>query len=292
MLLKKGSNGPNVGIIQNNLKLLGYYHLSIDCIFGNYTESAVKKFQSSYNLNSDGIVGDLTLSKLTDEIKSIQVALNIYGYNLTTDGIAGISTYNALLQFQQSHNLIVDGIVGPITRSNLFSSKISSQAINNDTHSKIYEVSLECVDFIANYESFYEKPYRGLDSQNETIGYGHVIISGEYFSKLTKMQAKALLTKDLNFFVNLVNPMIFGLIFSQNKFDALISFSYNCGITALNNSTLLKDIKANAPLEKIQADFMMWCKCNGKTALGLQRRRADEFDMYSKASYIRTFRNF
>lgn len=246
MLLKKGSTGSNVGIIQNNLKMLGYYHLSIDCIFGDYTESAVKKFQSSYNLNPDGIVGDNTWLKLTDEIKSIQATLNIYGYNLTTDGIAGLNTYNALLQFQESNNLINDGIVGPATRSNLFFSQISSESITNDTHSKIYAVSPECIDFIANYESFYEKPYSGLDFQNETIGYGHVIIPGEYFSKLTKMQAKALLTKDLDFFVNLVNPIIFGLIFSQNKFDALISFSYNCGITALNNSTLLKDIKANA----------------------------------------------
>ena len=48
MLLKNGSSGSEVGIIQNNLKMLGYNPLVIDCIFGTNTENAVKKFQSSY----------------------------------------------------------------------------------------------------------------------------------------------------------------------------------------------------------------------------------------------------
>ena len=64
MLLKKGSTGSDVGVIQNNLKMLGYDPLIIDCIFGNKTENAVKKFQSSYGLAVDGIVGDNTWSKL------------------------------------------------------------------------------------------------------------------------------------------------------------------------------------------------------------------------------------
>ena len=35
MLLKNGSTGPEVGVIQNNLKMLGYDPLTIDCIFGS-----------------------------------------------------------------------------------------------------------------------------------------------------------------------------------------------------------------------------------------------------------------
>lgn len=90
----------------------------------------------------------------------------------------------------------------------------------------------------------------------------------------------------------LVNTIIFGLSLSQNQFDALVSFSYNCGVTALNNSILLKDIKANAPLETIKEDFLEWIYCNEEKALGLYRRRYDEFEMYSKADYTRTYIEF
>lgn len=89
---------------------------------------------------------------------------------------------------------------------------------------------------------------------------------------------------------------IYGLtpdgIVGDNTWTKLISFSYNCGVTALQDSTLLKDIKANAPTEKIKADFMMWVKCNGNTALGLQRRRNDEFKIYANADYTRTYPTF
>ncbi|MCE5219688.1 MAG: peptidoglycan-binding protein [Clostridium sp.] len=279
MLLKNGSTGPEVGIIQNNLKMLGYDPLTIDCIFGTKTENAVKNFQSSYGLAADGIVGDNTWSKLINEIKYIQTALNQHGYNLSLDGIAGINTYSSLIDFQKLNNLVVDGIVGSKTKGFL-------------CPSMNYNISPEGIGFIADYESFYAEPYRGLDSQNQTIGYGHVIVSGENFESLTVEEAKDLLKKDLNSFVDSVNTIILGLSLSQNQFDALVSFAYNCGVTALNNSTLLKDIKANSKMEKIKEDFLMWCNCNGERALGLYRRRFDEFKIYESADYTRTYRNF
>jgi len=279
MLLKKGSTGPNVGIIQNNLKILGYDPLIIDCIFGSNTENVVRKFQSSYGLAADGIVGDDTWAKLINEIKDIQTALNQHGYNLSLDGVAGLNTYSCLIDFQKLNNLVADGIIGFDTKSVL-------------CPSMSYNISPEGIGFIADYESFYSEPYRGLDSQNQTIGYGHVIVSGENFESLTEEEAKALLKKDLNSFVDSVNLMIIGLSLSQNQFDALVSFAYNCGGSALNNSTLLKDIKANSKIEKIKEDFLMWCNCNGERALGLYRRRFDEFEMYDSDDYTRTYRDF
>jgi GH24 family phage-related lysozyme (muramidase) len=285
MLLKNGSTGSDVGIIQNNLKMLGYDPLIIDCIFGEGTENAVKKFQSSYELATDGIVGDDTWSKLISEIKDIQTALNNHGYNLIVDRIAGLNTYSSLIQFQELNNLLVDGIVGPETSNFLFENNSSICATN-------YDISLAGINFIADYESFYAEPYRGLDSQNQTIGYGHVIMIDENFVSITEHEAKDLLKKDLGSFVHLVNTMVLGLSISQNKFDALVSFAYNCGVTALNNSTLLKDIKAGATDKTIKEDFLMWCNCNGERALGLYRRRFDEFEIYADADYTRTYRSF
>ncbi|MBC2457728.1 peptidoglycan-binding protein [Clostridium beijerinckii] len=284
MILKIGSTGRNVNIIQRNLKMLSYDPKGIDYIYGENTETAVKNFQSENSLVCDGIVGDHTWNALIDTIKNIQAALNSYGFNLAVDGIAGIDTYNCLLRFQEEHNLTADGIVGQETKNALFK--------NNNSILTDFDISENGVNFIADYEDFYAEPYRGLDSQNQTIGYGHVIISGEHFESITKIQAKALLRKDLQSFVDIVNTITLSLNLIQCQFDALISFAYNCGISALKNSTLLKDIKGNASIEKIKEDFLMWCNCNGKRELGLYRRRYDEFEMYKDADYTRTYRDF
>lgn len=45
----------------------------------------------------------------------LQILLNQYGYNLSTDGIFGGNTYRAVLDFQANNNLSQDGIVGPNT---------------------------------------------------------------------------------------------------------------------------------------------------------------------------------
>ncbi|WLC70551.1 hypothetical protein KTC96_00450 [Clostridium estertheticum] len=42
------------------------------------------------------------------------------------------------------------------------------------------------IDFVANYEVYSAKPYGGVDSQNHTIGYRHVILSCENHTNLTQ----------------------------------------------------------------------------------------------------------
>lgn len=57
-LLKNGSKGELVKLIQNKLKIKS------DGVFGKLTEAAVKKFQEQQGLKADGIVGKLTWRKL------------------------------------------------------------------------------------------------------------------------------------------------------------------------------------------------------------------------------------
>ena len=58
MLLKKGSKGEDVKLLQEKLGL------GADGIFGSGTEAAVKKWQAANGLTADGIVGDGTWGKM------------------------------------------------------------------------------------------------------------------------------------------------------------------------------------------------------------------------------------
>ena len=63
-LSKYGSRGEEVKQIQTKLKRWGYYHGSIDGIYGSQTLSAVKWFQSKNGLQVDGIAGPKTLAAM------------------------------------------------------------------------------------------------------------------------------------------------------------------------------------------------------------------------------------
>lgn len=63
-LIKQGSRGETVRLIQTKLKRWGYYFGSVDGIFGSQTLKAVKYFQSKNGLAVDGIVGPATLKAL------------------------------------------------------------------------------------------------------------------------------------------------------------------------------------------------------------------------------------
>jgi peptidoglycan hydrolase-like protein with peptidoglycan-binding domain len=66
-IVMNGSSGNAVKIVQNVLKLNGYYFGLVDGFFGTMTKVAVIQFQTNKGLPADGIVGFKTwhaLSKL------------------------------------------------------------------------------------------------------------------------------------------------------------------------------------------------------------------------------------
>ncbi len=63
-ILRKGITGDAVRGLQERLRSLGLYDGSIDGVFGEATETAVKSAQRKYQLDPDGIVGPGTWSVL------------------------------------------------------------------------------------------------------------------------------------------------------------------------------------------------------------------------------------
>ncbi|HTD97929.1 MAG TPA: lysozyme [Mucilaginibacter sp.] len=115
---------------------------------------------------------------------------------------------------------------------------------------------------IKNFEGLRLTAYR--DSAGVwTIGYGSTRYHDDKAVKpgdklANEVQATALFNNTLAQYVDAVNNYV-KVPLTQNQFDALVSFTYNAGIGALRNSTLLK--KLNASDYSGAADqFLFWNK--------------------------------
>ena len=84
-VLRKGSTGDEVKELQQKLTTLGYSLGAIDGDFGDKTLAAVKKFQSDYSLEVDGVVGNQTWTALDKAVAAKSVAP--YVVRVTTDAL-------------------------------------------------------------------------------------------------------------------------------------------------------------------------------------------------------------
>ena len=68
---------------------------------------------------------------------------------------------------------------------------------------------------------------------------------------------------------------------SQGQYDALVSFTFNCGPANLAGSTLLKKLNAGQCREAA-AEFQRWDRSKGKHLRGLTERRKREAALFIK----------
>ncbi len=76
-ILKLGSRGSEVKVLQSELLKLGFAPGPLDGIYGVKTKSAVQNFQRSFNLPTDGIVGIKTSQTITQAISKSTTLLSI-----------------------------------------------------------------------------------------------------------------------------------------------------------------------------------------------------------------------
>lgn len=107
-----------------------------------------------------------------------------------------------------------------------------------------------------------------------TIGYGHTgpeVVPGLVWSQ---EQADAALKSDLVRFETKVNDWDTKYHWTQNEFDALVSFAYNLGTIKQ-----LVDY-GNRTREEIISHWTLYCNAGGKKLPGLVRRREEEVKLF------------
>jgi len=137
------------------------------------------------------------------------------------------------------------------------------------------KISQAGIDKLKEFEGFSAVPYP--DAHGFSIGYGHFILPGESFTRITRDQAETILKKDLIIAEKKILNAI-KIVLNQNQFDALVMFAYNTGRSI---SDLYGLINKKASIDTIKA----WWKKNYTTSQGkflkaLAVRRAYEADLF------------
>ena len=92
------------------------------------------------------------------------------------------------------------------------------------------KTSQKGINLITSFEGCSTKAYWDKYGKVWTIGYGHTGPDVSEGQIITNQQAENLLKNDLKRFESYVNNKSYvPHILNQNQFDALVSFSYNCG---------------------------------------------------------------
>ena len=136
-------------------------------------------------------------------------------------------------------------------------------------------ISQTGINLIKSFEGLRTKAYKAVPTEKYyTIGYGHYGSDVRVNQVISEKEAEKLLRDDVQSFVDGVNKLV-KVDVTQNQFDALVSFAYNVGLSALKSSTLLQYLNAGN-FQKAADEFLRWNKSGGKVYTGLVKRREQE----------------
>lgn len=124
-----------------------------------------------------------------------------------------------------------------------------------------------------------------------TIGYGHTNLDGTPPRVVEGMTISAAMAEQIlhktveRNYAAAVRKLV-KVPLSQSQFDALVSFTFNLGESALKKSTLLKRLNQGR-YDAVPGELMKWTRAGGKELEGLVRRRRAEAAMWRSMSYER-----
>lgn len=157
-LLKKGSKGEFVQLMQEMLKKLGY-EVSTDGIFGSGTEKIVIQFQKDNNLKQDGLVGSKTwilIQELSSKINKKETPVVIAQFLSETDFENFAKKYNveiaaikAVHEVESNGRGFINGKIKILFEGHVFWKELQKRGINPTTVIKGNEPVLH-KDYIKN----------------------------------------------------------------------------------------------------------------------------------------------
>lgn len=172
---------------------------------------------------------------------------------------------------------------------------VSADETGSTADDGTFTTSDACIAMIKQMEGFCRYPV--WDYAQYTVGYGTRCPDDmlAYYSAngITEAQAENLLRNFLDRFEKEINDKIvkqLGVKLNQNQFDALVSFSYNCGTAWMYSptGTFYKAIVDGYTGNDLVRAFALWCSAGDEVQLFLIRRRLSEANMYLNGIYDQT----
>ena len=142
------------------------------------------------------------------------------------------------------------------------------------------KISSKGLKLIKEFEGLRLEPYY-CSSNVLTVGYGSTGAHVKQGMRITEKEAEDLLCKDLSRFEEGVTKLI-TIPLNQEQFDALVSFVFNCGNGALEESTLRRRLNAGEDPNTVAKEELKRWTNNGLA--GLVRRRAAETELFCSGS--------
>lgn len=129
------------------------------------------------------------------------------------------------------------------------------------------------IELIKKYEGCRLEAYK-CPGDVWTIGWGHT--AGVYEGQtITQEEADRMFLEDVKVYSNAVEKYQEKFNLTQNQFDALTSFAYNCGVGSLANVMSVCNTK-----QEIAEECKLYNKANGVVLAGLVRRREEEYQLF------------
>lgn len=139
------------------------------------------------------------------------------------------------------------------------------------------QISVNGLNLIKSFEGCRLKAYKPVKTEKYyTIGYGHYGVDVAPNMIITQYQAELFLLKDIARFCAAVNKYDHIYHWSQNEFDALVSFAFNIG----NIDQLTA--KGTRSKSVIADKILLYNKSGKKVLPGLVRRRIAERNLFVK----------
>lgn len=138
-------------------------------------------------------------------------------------------------------------------------------------------ITQDGIDLIKRFEGFSSTVYI-CPAGYPTIGYGHLVRSGQSFTEISEAEAEELLRKDVESAERAVLRLV-NVPLTDGQFDALVSFTFNLGSGAFQRSTLRRKVNHQAHIE-VPEELKRWVWAGGRKLKGLHLRRAEEISLY------------